>query len=110
MSEWTGLRMEGILRQYNVTLDKSSYDILIGRNIINHISTFLPRKTEDNRIIIVIDRFLSANILDNLSRELSEKGFNVFTYAFEAGKQNKNINEAIAIYKILESNDFARDS
>lgn len=110
MSKRSESRMENILKKYNVTLDKSSYEILIGRGIINYIAKFLTSRTKDNRVIIVIDRFLSAKILDHLSRELSEKGFNVFTHTFDAGKQNKNINEAIEIYKILESNDFARDS
>ena len=33
-----------------------------------------------------------------------------YIHTFEAGKQHKNINEAMKIYEILESNDFARDS
>ena len=102
--------MYEILKKYNVTLDNSSYEILIGRNIINYIGDFLDGKTQDKRVIIVIDDFLSTKVLGFLSDELSKKGFNVFTHIFEAGKQNKNINEAIEIYKILESNDFARDS
>lgn len=99
-----------IIKKYSVSLDKSNYEILIGRNIISTISQFLAEKTKDKRVLIVIDKFLKERVLNTLLPELTEDGFSVYTHNFEAGKQNKNISEAIKIYEALESNDFARDS
>ncbi|MCL4418114.1 MAG: 3-dehydroquinate synthase, partial [Actinobacteria bacterium] len=99
-----------IIKNYLVSLDKSNYEILIGRNIISTISQFLAEKTKDKRVLIVIDEFFRAKILDPLVQSLSDFGFSVYAHNFEAGKQNKTISEAMKIYEILESNDFARDS
>lgn len=99
-----------IFKKYAVSLDKSNYEILLGRDIIAVIGKFLVPKTKDKRVLIVIDEFFGVKVLDSLLQELSGTGFNVHIHNFEAGKQHKNISEAMKIYEILESNDFARDS
>lgn len=99
-----------IFKRYAVSLDKSNYEIVIGRDIITVIGEFLAEKTKDKRVLIVIDEYFRARILDSLLHELTGPGFNVHIHNFEAGKQHKNISEAMKIYEILESNDFARDS
>lgn len=103
--------MDGrIIKKYLVSLDKANYNILIGRNLISLISQFLNEKSKDKRVLVVIDDFFREKVLNQLLQELSDGGFSVYIHNFEAGKQNKNINEAMRIYEILESNDFARDS
>jgi 3-dehydroquinate synthase len=99
-----------VFKKYNVLLDKSNYEILIGRDIITDIAQFLTEKTKDKKIIIVIDEFFREKILGSLLKELYANGFSVHIHNFEAGKQHKNINEAMKIYELLEVNDFARDS
>lgn len=99
-----------IVKKYRVSLDKSNYEILIGRDIVTTMSQFLVEKTKDKRILIVIDEFFRAKILDPLVQSLSDFGFSVYVHNFEAGKHHKNISEAMKIYEVLESNDFARDS
>jgi len=99
-----------VYRKHAVTLDKSHYEILIGRNIIACVGKFLAEKVNDKRVMIVIDEFFSQEVLDSLLRDLSGVGFAVYVYNFKAGKQHKNLNETINIYEILESNGFARDS
>jgi len=99
-----------IHKEYNVSLDNSSYKIVIGRNIVNGVGQFLKNMTKDNRVILVIDSFFNKSILDNLTNDLAENGFKSLVHLFDAGKQNKNINEAIKIYSKLEANNFARDS
>ena len=102
--------MSGIFKKYSVSLDKSNYEILIGRDIIATISKFLAEKTKDRRVLIVIDEFFRARILDPLVQSLSDFGFSTHVHNFGAGKHHKNISEAMKIYEVLESNDFARDS
>lgn len=99
-----------IIKKYSVSLDRAEYEIIIGRDIITDIGKFLNKRTTDKRVLIVIDEFLKERALNPLLQELSETGFSVYVHNFEAGKQNKNINEAMKIYETLESNDFARDS
>jgi len=99
-----------ITKKYTVSLDKSTYDIIIGRDIVPIIGKFLNETTNDKRVLIVIDDYFREKVLIPLVQELSGAGFSSHVHNFEAGKQNKNINEAMKIYEILESNDFARDS
>src|SRR3990172_11329389 len=99
-----------IIKTYQVSLDKSDYEIIIGKDIVCTISQFLAERTKDKRVLIVVDGFFREKVLAPLSQLLSEAGFLVRIHTFEAGKQNKNINEAMKIYEVLESNDFARDS
>ncbi|MBI5402014.1 MAG: 3-dehydroquinate synthase [Ignavibacteriae bacterium] len=99
-----------IIKTYQVSLDKSAYEIIIGKDIVCTISQFLVERTQDKRVLIVIDNFFRAKILDPLVQSLSDVGFSVYVHNFEAGKQHKNINEAMKIYEVLEGNDFARDS
>lgn len=99
-----------LFKKYSVSLDKSHYEILIGRDIIAEAGRFLAGKTDDKRVLIVVDEFLKDTALNLLLQELTKEGFKVYIHTFEAGKQNKNINEAMKIYEVLESNDFARDS
>ena len=99
-----------IYKEYDVSLDNSTYKIVVGKNIISGIGQLLKKKTKDKRVIIVIDRFFSKSILSYLETDLEENGFKILIHLFDAGKQNKNINEAIKIYSKLEDNNFARDS
>lgn len=99
-----------IFKTYPVSLDRSNYEIRIGRDIIPDIGRFLAGKTKDRNVLIVIDAFFKEKILAPLLETLDGNGFSVFIHNFEAGKQHKNISEAMKIYEVLESNDFARDS
>jgi len=99
-----------VYKKYDVALDDSNYQILVGKNIIDNTGKMLQEKTKDNRVMIIIDNFFSKSILNLLVENLSQKGFETYVHLFEAGKQNKNFNEAIKIYKKLEENNFARDS
>lgn len=99
-----------IFKTYPVSLDRSHYEILVGRDIITNIGRFLADKTKDRNVLIVIDEFFKEKVLGPLLETLEGNGFSVFIHNFEAGKQHKNINEAMKIYEVLENNDFARDS
>ena len=99
-----------VYRKNAVTLDKSHYEILIGRNIVTCVGKYLAEKVRDKRVMIVIDEFFPQEVLGSLLQDLSGVGFDVHVYSFTAGKQHKNLNETIKIYEVLESNDFARDS
>jgi len=98
-----------IFKRYPVTLDRSSYEILIGRGAVASISDFLAGVTKDDRVIVVCDEYFKTRI-GPLTEALVTAGFAVDVYSFEGGKHHKNINEAMRIYEVLEKNDYARDS
>ena len=97
-------------KKYDVALDNSKYEIIVGKNIIDNIGQMLQKRTKDNRVMVIIDNFVSKSVLNPLKEDLSQNGFETYIYLFEAGKQNKNFNEAINIYGKLEETNFARDS
>jgi len=99
-----------IFKKYDVALGNSKYEIVIGKNIIKNLGQMRQKRTKDNRIMIIIDKFLSKTALNPLIESLSQNGLETFIHLFESGKQNKNFSEAINIYKKLEQNNFARDS
>jgi len=99
-----------VYKKYDVALDNSKYEIIVGKNIIENVGQMLRERTKDNRVMIIIDNFVSKSVLNPLIEIFSQNGFQTFFHLFESGKQNKNFNEAINIYEKLEQNNFARDS
>jgi len=102
--------MANIYKKYSVSLDKASYEIVIGRNIFSDLGSFIEKKTNDKRVIVIVDSYFDEAVRKNLVSEMDRSGFETIIHLFDAGKQNKNINEAIKIYEKLEANNFARDS
>jgi len=92
----------------NVNFDENNYNIYIGKSVINNISKLLNEKTKSKKVIIVADSFFKDSIVKNIIKLLTD--FEIHTHFMEAGKANKNMNEVLKIYSILEENDLARDS
>lgn len=102
--------MSIILETFNVQIDSSKYQILIGEDLLASVGKIIREKTLDNKIIVVSDEFFK-DIVDNvLIPTLQKSGFSVFPHFLPGGKTNKNISGIIKIYNVLEANDFARDS
>lgn len=93
-----------------VELDNQKYDIMIGRDILSSLPHLLSEQTKDKKVIIVSDSFFRNSLGNTLKTQLTENGFECFEYYMNAGKENKNFNEILKIYGILEEYDFARDS
>lgn len=94
----------------DVNFDNNPYKIHLQRGIINNIATLLQEKTKNDKVIIVSDSFFETTIVTKISELLIEENFTIYTHLMDAGKGNKNINEVLKIYSILEENDLARDS
>lgn len=94
----------------NVNFDNNPYEIHLRRGVINSIAELLKQKTKNNKVIIVADSFFETTIVSKISQLLEKENFTVYTHLMDAGKGNKNINEVLKIYSILEENDLARDS
>jgi 3-dehydroquinate synthase len=92
----------------NVDFDENRYNIYIDKGIINSISKHLLEKTKSKKVIIVADSFFKESIVKRVIKLLDK--FEIYTHFMDAGKANKNMNEVLKIYSILEENDLARDS
>ena len=99
-----------ILKTFDVAIDETNYDILIGKRIIELLPALLKEATEDKRVILVYDSFFQTYVQEQLVPGLAGEGFIVFAHPLPGGKLNKNIKEAISIYGLLEAENFARDS
>ncbi|MGB5920012.1 3-dehydroquinate synthase [Arcobacter sp.] len=94
----------------NVKIDDTKYPILIGENLSLEIINILKKQTKNSKIMIVCDAFFQETIGKKLEEILTENEYEIFPYYMQAGKGNKNINEVLKIYGILEEYNLARDS
>jgi 3-dehydroquinate synthase len=92
----------------DVNFDENSYPIYLGKGVISHITNLLNKATQNKKVIIVADHFFKDSIVLEVIQQLQE--FELYVHLMEAGKANKNMNEVLKIYAILEENDLARDS
>ena len=70
----------------------------------------LSEKTSNKSVIIIADNFFKDSIIETINTALTDLGYKVVLYLMDAGKQNKNFNEVLKIYSIMEEKNFARDS
>ena len=92
----------------NVDFDENNYNIYIDKGIINNIQKLLLKETKSKKVIIVADSFFEHSIVKEVINLLNK--FDIYLHLMPAGKANKNMNEVLKIYAILEENDLARDS
>ena len=98
------------IKKVKVFFDEVQYDIIFGEGVLDNISEYIKQFTKNNKIIIVSDVFFKNSVGMRIEQLLNNSEYEVFTYYMHAGKGNKNLNEVLKIYSILEENNFARDS
>ena len=95
---------------FKVNIDDIKYDICIGRNIEETLLHGIERITSNKNVLLVTDKYFAEKIAVKLRKFLESKGFNCLVYEMKGGKGSKSFAELIAIYGILESQNFSRDS
>jgi len=99
-----------IFKTIKTDFDGCEYPIVIGRDILSEILNCIQERTKNKKVIIVSDTYFQTRIAATVKENLSVAGYEVFEYYMDAGKGNKNFNEILKIYGILEENNLARDS
>jgi 3-dehydroquinate synthase len=94
----------------NVNFDDNPYEIYIKRGVVSDLARLLGEKTQNKKVIIVADSFFKNSIVENINTTLNLLGFEVSLYLMDAGKENKNFNEVLKIYSVMEEKNLARDS
>jgi 3-dehydroquinate synthase len=102
--------MNNIKASINVNFDDNPYEIYIMRGAVNKVGSLLKEKTNNNNVLIIADTFFKDSIVEKIALDLKSNNYIVYIYFMNAGKGNKNFNEILKIYSILEENDLARDS
>jgi 3-dehydroquinate synthase len=100
----------GLIKEIEADLDGVPYPIYIGEGVIDSVVEYVQKKTKNKKIIIITYEFFAEELAQTVQNLFDSDGFFTFCHIMHAGKGNKNINEVLKIYSILEENDFARDS
>jgi 3-dehydroquinate synthase len=99
-----------MLKIIDVKIDSERYPIYIGRSLENHLLKCLEKQSNTKKIILVTDKFFATFKAKSISEFLVKRGFECLTYEMKGGKDSKSFSELIAIYGMLEENNFSRDS
>lgn len=85
---------------------KKGYDIQIGKNL--NLVEYISKITNTDKIAIVSDDIVYPLYGEKLKKDLKEKGYNVYTYFFNHGEENKNLKTYEGILNFLAENEFTR--
>ena len=93
----------------NVKYDgKPLYDIVIEQSFDKLSEEFNKLGVTGRKLCIVSDSNVAELYAKQVSAELEKTGNKVFTYVFEAGEENKNLNTVEDVYEFLIRNKFDR--
>ena len=93
----------------NVKYDgKPLYDIVIEQSFDKLSEEFNKLGVTGRKLCIVSDSNVAELYAKQVSAELEKTGNKVFTYVFEAGEENKNLNSVEDVYEFLIQNHFDR--
>lgn len=98
------------MRRLKAVFDETNYDIVFGKGVIDNVVEYVNEVTNNKKIILVADVFFQESVCLKIEKLFEDSEYEVHTYYMNAGKGNKNINEVLKIYGILEEHNFARDS
>ena len=94
----------------NVKYDGSPlYDIVIESDFSRLAESFNKLGITGRKLCIVTDSNVGPLYADAVSEELQKTGNNVFSYTFEAGENNKNLNTVQDVYEFLIQNQCDRN-
>ena len=97
------------MRTVHVRAASKEYDVLIGSNAITVLGDEAKKVCPGAlKALVVSETNVAKYYLDVVRSELEKAGFEVTDYVFEAGEQNKNINEIAGMWNKMAENGFTR--
>lgn len=88
---------------------RNGYEVLVGKDILKDAGTFI--KTVDarvNKLFLVSETNVAPLYLDKTVEALTNAGFEVVTFVFDAGEQSKNLETVTKMLGSLAENRFTR--
>ena len=97
------------MRTVRVNAASKSYDVLIGRNAVEALGEEAKKVCPGAlKALIVSETNVAPLYLDTVKEQLENAGFEVITYVFGAGEQNKGINEIAGMWDKMAEAGFTR--
>ena len=93
-----------------VIIGDTSYKVYLGRNLELFLINTISRITENRKVLLVVDKFFVGKKAKIIIKALKDAGFDCSIYEVNGGKSSKSFAELLAIYGILETDNFSRDS
>lgn len=98
------------MKVINVEISEHKYDVYIGRDLQTHIAKQLRSLSQEQKVLIVTDKFFEKTYAKLIQKSLNDSNFDCSIHVMSGGKISKSFNEVLKIYVELEVNNFARDS
>ena len=97
------------MRTVHVNAASKNYDVLIGKNAVLALGEEAKKVCPGAlKALIVSETNVAGLYLDTVTAQLEDAGFEVIDYVFEAGEQNKNINEIAGMWNKMAEAGFTR--
>lgn len=97
------------MRTVNVLAASKTYDVLIGKDAVTSLGTEVKRLCpKAMKVLVVSETNVAPLYLDKVTSQLESIGLEVISYIFEAGEQNKNINEIAGMWNKMAEAGFTR--
>ncbi|SDY14349.1 3-dehydroquinate synthase [Ruminococcaceae bacterium YAD3003] len=97
------------MRTVNVLAASKTYDVLIGKDAVTSLGTEVKRLCpKAMKVLVVSETNVAPLYLDKITSQLESIGLEVISYVFEAGEQNKNINEIAGMWNKMAEAGFTR--
>ena len=97
------------MRTVRVNAASKSYDVLIGRNAVQVMGEEAKKVCPGAiKALIVSETNVAPLYLDTVKEQLEKAGFEVISYVFGAGEQNKGINEIAGMWNKMAEAGFTR--
>lgn len=97
------------MRTVNVLAASKTYDVLIGKDAVTSLGTEVKRLCpKAMKVLVVSETNVAPLYLDKVTSQLESIGLEVISYVFEAGEQNKNINEIAGMWNKMAEAGFTR--
>lgn len=86
-----------------------SYKIIIGNGLLNKTTSHIKNICISKRIAIIGDEKVFKKYAKIIIDDLKTDAYEVYSFAFQASEQNKNLHTAEMIYNFLAKNHFSKD-
>ena len=97
------------MRTVNVLAASKTYDVLIGKDAVTSLGAEVKRLCPKAlKVLVVSETNVAPLYLDKVTSQLESIGLEVISYVFEAGEQNKNINEIAGMWNKMAEAGFTR--
>ncbi|MFC1749560.1 3-dehydroquinate synthase, partial [Pseudomonadota bacterium] len=98
------------MKNVSVKLQDRSYEIIIGKGILNNLGLFLLRIRKPCNCVIITNPTVSALYESIVKKSLISNGFSVFNITIPDSETSKSIRIVEQIYKQLVDLKINRDS